>query len=124
MSDTRFTLTGRLKAFTFALKGLAALWRGEPTTRFHALGSIAALLASWWLGLDRWEWVVVVTMIGLVWFAEAVNTSLERLADAVTLEHHPLIGLSKDVASAAVLIVSITALIAGLIVFTPHILAL
>lgn len=59
-------------------------------------------------------------MIGLVWFAEAVNTSLERLADAVTLEHHPLIGLSKDVASAAVLIISVTALLTGLVVFGPH----
>ncbi|WP_265530753.1 diacylglycerol kinase [Sphingomicrobium marinum] len=102
------------------MKGLAALWQGEPTTRFHAVGSIAAIAAGWWLGLERWEWAFVVTMIGLVWFAEAVNTSLERLADAVTLEHHPLIGLSKDVASAAVLIISITALLTGLIVFGPY----
>lgn len=61
-------------------------------------------------------------MIGLVWFAEAVNTAVERLADAVTLEHHPLIGTAKDVASAAVLIVSITALVAGLIVYGPYLL--
>ncbi|NNC48745.1 MAG: diacylglycerol kinase family protein [Sphingomonas sp.] len=102
------------------MRGFAALWKGEPTTRFHAVGSIAAIGAGWWLGLERWEWAFVIAMIGLVWFAEAVNTSLERLADAVTLEHHPLIGLSKDVASAAVLIISITALMTGLVVFGPY----
>ena len=96
------------------------MWKGEPTTRFHAVGSIGALGLAWWLGLERWEWFAVILMIGLVWFAEAVNTAVERLADAVTLEHHPLIGIAKDVASAAVLIVSITALIAAVIVFGPY----
>ena len=109
-----------MKAFSFALKGLAALWKGEPTTRFHAVGSIVAIAAGWWFGIERWEWFAVILMIGLAWFAEAVNTAVERLADAVTLEHHPLIGVSKDVASAAVLIVSITALLVAIIVFGPY----
>ncbi|WP_265562298.1 diacylglycerol kinase [Sphingomicrobium arenosum] len=106
------------------MKGLKALWREEPTTRFHAVTSIATLLAALALGLARWEWALIVIMIGLVWFAEAVNTAIERLADAVTLEHHPLIGKAKDVASTSVFLASLTATAVGALIFVPHILAL
>ena len=116
----RFSLIGRIKAFRFALKGMATLWREEPTTRFHAVTSLAAVALGFWAGLGRIEWVLVVLFIGLAWFAEAVNTAVERAADAVTLEHHPLIGKAKDVASAAVLISNLTALVGGAILFWPH----
>ena len=113
-------MIGRIKAFRFALKGLATLWAEEPTTRFHAVTSLAAIALGAVVGLAPLEWVFIVTFIGFAWFAEAVNTGIERLADAVTLEHHPLIGKAKDVASAAVLISNLTALIGGAIIFVPH----
>ncbi|MEN3973421.1 diacylglycerol kinase family protein [Sphingomicrobium sp. XHP0235] len=122
MSKRRFSAVDRIKAFRFALKGVATLWREEPTTRFHAVTSLAAVALGFWAGLERIEWVLVVTFIGFAWFAEAVNTAIERLADAVTLEHHPMIGKAKDVASAAVLISNLTALIGGAIIFVPYLL--
>ena len=116
----RFSLFGRIKAFRFALNGMATLWREEPTTRFHAVTSLAAIALGFWAGLGRIEWVLMVLFIGLAWFAEAVNTAVERAADAVTLEHHPLIGKAKDVASAAVLISNLMALVGGVILFWPY----
>lgn len=104
----------------FAFAGLATLWREEPTTRFHAVTSIAALALGVAVRLAPLEWVFVITFIGLVWFAEAVNTAVERLADAVTLDRHPLIGKAKDVASASVFIVNATALVGGAIIFWPY----
>ena len=103
---------------------MRTLWSEEPTTRFHLAGTIAAIAAGFWLDIARWEWLFVIAAIGLVWFAEAVNTAVERLADAVTLEHHPLIGKAKDVASAAVLIISLTAFVGGILIFGPPLIAL
>lgn len=100
------------------------MWAEEPTTRFHLVGSIAAVVAGFWLEIARWEWLFVIAAIGLVWFAEAVNTAVERLADAVTLEQHPLIGKAKDVAAASVLIISLTAFVGGILIFGPPLLAL
>ncbi|MCM8556558.1 diacylglycerol kinase [Sphingomicrobium sediminis] len=117
-------MIGRIKALRFAWQGLVFLWKGEPTTRFHLIGTIAAIIAGFAFGIERWEWVFVITFTTLVWFAEAVNTAVERLADAVTLEHHPLIGKAKDVASAAVLIISLGAAAGGVVVFGPYVLAL
>ena len=49
--------------------------------------------------------------------AEAFNTALESLADAVAPGHHPLVGLAKDVAACAVLLTSVGALAVGGCVF-------
>ncbi|WP_343348115.1 diacylglycerol kinase family protein [Sphingomicrobium sp. XHP0239] len=121
MSERRFSLIGRLKAFRFALKGLATLWREEPTTRFHAVTSLAAIALGVTVELQRLDWVLVIIFIGFAWFAEAVNTAIERTADAVTLDHHPMIGKAKDVASAAVLISNVTALVGGVVLFWPYV---
>jgi diacylglycerol kinase len=71
------------------------------------------------ISLDEWLWIIVA--IGAVWYSEAVNTAIERLADAVTLEHHPKIKLAKDCAAASVLIVGLGALLVALIIFVPRI---
>jgi len=58
--------------------------------------------------------------IALVWVAEAINTALELLADAVNPQPHPLVGQAKDVAAGAVLIAAVAAAGVGLIVLGPH----
>ena len=68
---------------------------------------------------DEWLWILVA--IGAVWYSEAVNTAIERLADAITLEQNPRIKIAKDCAAAGVLIVGLMALIVGLVIFTPRI---
>ena len=60
----------------------------------------------------------------MVWAAEAANTALEFLADAVSPERHPLVGKAKDVAAGAVLIAAIGAAAIGILVIGPHVLRL
>ncbi|MBW0145371.1 diacylglycerol kinase [Sphingomicrobium clamense] len=124
MSDTRFTLAGRLKAFTYALRGIKFLWQGEPTTRFHLAGTVLALGGAWYFDFATWEWAFVIAFIGLVWFAEGVNSAVERACDAITLERDPLIGRAKDLAAGAVLIISMTALAVALLLYGPRVVAL
>jgi diacylglycerol kinase (ATP) len=59
-----------------------------------------------------------------VWTAEALNTALEFLADAASPEFHPLVGHAKDVAAGAVLISAAGAVVIGLLVLGPHVIAL
>jgi diacylglycerol kinase len=59
-----------------------------------------------------------------VWLAEALNTAIERLADAVTLEPNENIGYAKDVAAGAVLAAAIISVVIGLTIFAPHLLRL
>ena len=71
------------------------------------------------LSADEWRWIILA--IALVWLAEAFNTAIERLGDAITHEHNDYLKFAKDVAAGAVLVASITSALIGLTVFIPHI---
>ena len=79
------------------------------------------MIAGALLGLSRMEWVAVVVVIGAVLAAEAVNSSIEALADLVSPEYNEAIKRTKDLAAGAVLIMAIAAAIVGLIIFIPKI---
>ena len=64
-----------------------------------------------------WGWCVVIVCIGMVIAAEVLNTSIEALCDKVCPEYHHLIEVAKDAAAGAVLVLAITSVIAGLIVY-------
>ena len=68
------------------------------------------------------EWALLVLASALVLSAEAMNTAVEKLADRVSPERHPLVRDAKDVAAAAVLISAIGAAVLGALVFVPALL--
>jgi diacylglycerol kinase len=65
------------------------------------------------------EWMLLVGVIGLVLVTEIVNSALERLSRAITVEQDPLIGQALDLASAAVLTASTLAVIVGVTILGP-----
>ena len=88
--------------------------------RFHLAATLAVTGAGFWFHVSRLDWAILVVAMTLVWTAEAFNTAIEKLADAVHPENHPLVGLAKDVAAGAVLIASVASLLLGLLVFMPY----
>ncbi|MEO5774051.1 MAG: diacylglycerol kinase family protein [Sphingomicrobium sp.] len=117
-------MSQRLRSFSFAWAGLRYLIASEHNARIHLGATVLVLVAAAGLGVDRIEFLLLLIAIGWVWFAEAVNTSIERLADAVTLEHHPQLKLAKDLSAAAVLIGSIVAAAIGIVIFLPRVIDL
>lgn len=114
-----FSLMARIRSFRFAFKGVYTLITTQHNCWIHAVATILVITFGWYLQVSQTEWLVLILAIGLVWMAEALNTAVEFLGDAVSLEQHPLIGKAKDVASAGVLIAAITAAVVGLIIFLP-----
>ena len=78
---------------------------------------VAALIAGSVLKLDALSWILIILCIGLVLFAELVNTSIEAIVDLATQELHPLAKRAKDIAAASVFTLSVTSAIVGIIVF-------
>ena len=105
-----------LRSFRFAGQGVVNLFRFENNAKVHLLMAIVVVGAGVWLGLSRLEWAIILTQIGLVWAAEAINTALEKLCDFVSPGLHPQIKAIKDMASGAVLIVAIVAVVVGVLV--------
>ncbi len=119
-----FTWRARAGSFVYAFRGLAALLLREHNAWIHLAAATLAAAAGWWLAITRLEWCLVVFAIGAVLAAEAFNTAIEALADAVAPRHDPLIGRAKDIAAAGVLLTSIAAAVAGLLIFGPRLLTL
>jgi diacylglycerol kinase len=113
----------RLLSFGHAFRGLARLSR-ETNARIHALATVVVVSVGYFLRLAPLEWALIAFAIGLVLSAEALNTAVESLADAVVQERHPLIGAAKDLGAAAVLIAALTAVAIAALVLGPHFVAL
>lgn len=116
-SKRRSYLRSRLRSFRFAASGLWRLLREEPNARLHLVAALLAVILGIFVRLTRLEWAVIALAIFGVFSAEALNSALERLADVVSPDHQPMIGAAKDLAAAAVLLVSLGALIVGSLLF-------
>jgi diacylglycerol kinase (ATP) len=90
----------------------------------HAAATVVVGVAGVVLRLSWAEWCWIVLAVVAVWTAEALNTAFEFLTDVASPNFHPIAGKAKDVAAGAVLLSAIGAIIIGLLVFGPKLLAL
>ena len=95
----------------FAWAGLRECWRAEASFRTHIVLGSAAIVALIALRPAPVWWALVGLVITLVLAFELINSALERPIDHLHPEIHPEIGLIKDMASGAVLLISIGALV-------------
>lgn len=91
----------------------------QRNARLHLVGMTAAIGLGLWAGLEFRDWGLIALAIGLVWTAEAFNTSIELLSDVLHPEHHPGIGRVKDLAAGAVLFAAVTAAAIGFLTLGP-----
>lgn len=115
-----FEFSSRLRSFKFAFRGLRLVIQTQHNAWIHGVATVMMMVLGFAFRLSGPEWCWLILAAAAVWTAEALNTALEFLADAVTQERHPLIGKAKDAAAGAVLAAAIAALAIGLIVFCPH----
>ena len=115
-------LTGRLRSFGHAFRGLAILLRTQHNATIHAAATVMVVAAGALFGISPAEWALIALAIVCVWVAEALNTAIEFLVNLASPEPHPLAGKAKDVAAGAVLVAAIGSVIVGALVFGPHLL--
>ncbi|MFH1604626.1 MAG: diacylglycerol kinase family protein [Pseudomonadota bacterium] len=117
-------LSGRLRSFGHAFRGLKLLLQTQHNARVHAVATVLVIAAAALFGISSVEWALITLAIVCVWAAEALNTAVEFLVDLASLEQHPLAGKAKDVAAGAVLAAAIGSVIVGVLVFGPYVLDL
>jgi diacylglycerol kinase (ATP) len=105
------------KSFLFAIQGFRTAVRTERNIKVMIGGGIGAIVAGFLVGLDLLSWAIVLVCCGVVISAELLNTAVETVVDLVSPEFHPLAGRAKDIAAAAVWILSVLVAVVGIIVF-------
>lgn len=114
-----FSLRSRLLSFKFAINGWLLFFKHQPNAWIHLFFMVLTVVAGIFFHLSSYEWIALVFAIGLVFLAEMLNSSIERLSDVYTEKFDQGIKETKDLAAGAVLWSAVIAVIIGLIIFLP-----
>ncbi len=109
------------EATLHSLDGIQYAFHTERNFRIQLLIAILAIILGAILRLTLAEWLVICINIGIVFFAEMMNTAIEIVLDLYSQEYNEKIKRAKDMASGAVFVIAIVAAISGCILFLPKI---
>jgi diacylglycerol kinase (ATP) len=104
-------LTHAWRATGIALQGLRAAWQHEDAFRQEVLIAAIAIPAALLLPVGATGKAMMIASILLVLIVELLNSAIETAVDHTSLEQHPLARRAKDIASAAVFLCIVNALV-------------
>ena len=110
------------KSFLFAIQGFRTAVATERNIKVMLAVGACAVVVGIFCGLDLLSWAVILLCCGVVITAELLNTAVETVVDLVSPEFHPLAGRAKDIAAAAVWVLSVLVAVVGVLVFANAIL--
>lgn len=105
------------RSFRNAFKGVLFCIKNERNMRIHLTTSVYVLAFSPFYHFDSGRYIMLLIVIGMVLFAETVNTSIEAVINLHTQWYDNLARIAKDVAAGAVLICTFFATAVGCILF-------
>lgn len=121
--DTKreFSIIKRAKSFSHAGRGLLVFIKTTHNSWIHIAILVIVVVLALYFNITDTEWIALIIVSGLVLISEAINTAIEIDIDLTSPEYHPYARDTKDVASGAVLISAVTAVIVGVLVFGHYI---
>jgi len=108
-----------LRAFFYAFEGVKSAWRSEVAFRLELLAVVLAIPLALFITQEKSARAVLVASVILVLIVEIINTAIETIINRISSEIHPLSKLAKDLASGAVLLAIINAVIVWAVVLWP-----
>jgi diacylglycerol kinase len=110
-------MTKLIKSFGWAINGLRTVWLEEASFRIEVIIGILAVAIGIYRNISSWQWIFLTLIIAFVLMGEIVNTAIEDICDKIQPNQDPLIGKIKDTMAAYVLVSSIAAAVAGILLF-------
>ena len=114
-------LQNRIKSVGFAFRGALLLIRTEASIKIQVFLAIVVTTAGFYFEISNTEWIFQVLAVSMVMGLEGANTAIEKICDFMHPEFDARIGFIKDVSAGAVMLVSIGAVVIGLIIYIPKI---
>lgn len=113
-----------LASFKYALRGLRAVVSSERNAKIHIFFAVVAVIASVLFKLSLLEFLFVFGSIVLVFFAEIMNTAVEKTLDLISQENNHQVQLTKDMLAAAVLVTALGSIVVAGVIFIPKVIKL
>ena len=109
----------------FAITGIITAFKEERNMHKHMVSAILASIAGAVFRISAIEWLFLLLAIFLVITFEIINSAIENVVDLASNYHFSMLAKNaKDMAAGAVLVISGYAVLTGLIIFVPKIIAL
>jgi diacylglycerol kinase (ATP) len=105
------------RSFRNAGNGIKYCVKNERNMRIHLVVAAYVLIFAQFYDFAQAQYLLLLLTIGMVLFAEAVNTAIEVLVNLETQCYDHLARIAKDVAAGAVLICAIFAVAVGIILY-------
>ena len=113
-------IVDRIKSFSHAFYGIRTVIIDEPNAKIHMLAAVVVVALGFIFKISRIEWIMIIVCVVSVFAAEMINTSIENICDAISHKENPYIKKAKDIAAGAVLVISLGALVIGILIFYPY----
>jgi len=107
-------------SISHAFQGLQTAYLEEKNFRIQIFIAIIVIILAIFLRITKIEWLIILITIGIVLSLELLNSMVEKVLDIINPAKDPKIKIIKDISAAAVLIVSLMAVIIGLTIFIPY----
>jgi len=112
------------KSLKHAIDGIIHTIKSERNFRIHLILLCITVVFGIYFRVNEIEWLSITTIAVMVLFSELINTAVENTLDWLEPNHHETVKIVKDICAGAVLVCAIGALIIGIIIFTPYVIAL
>jgi diacylglycerol kinase (ATP) len=109
-----------VNAFGFSMQGFRACYEVEEAFRQEVMVLIPLVPLGLWLGETPVERALLVGSLLIVPIVELLNSAIEANVDRVGFERHELSGRAKDIASAAVFMSIVLALVTWALILVPR----
>ncbi|PKR79849.1 diacylglycerol kinase [Brumimicrobium salinarum] len=109
--------------FNHALRGLFNIIKSERNFKIQFSIFLVVLCMGFYFKIETLEWLIIILTSGAILSLEIINSAIEKTCDLISRANHPEIKVIKDISAGAVLLLSIFAVVVGLIIFIPHWLA-
>ena len=109
----------RIIGFKYAFKGAWMLLKNEASIQVQFVIALIMTGAGFYFQISETEWILQSLAIGLVLGIEALNTSVEEIANFIHPDFHSKIGYIKDISAGAVTFAALAAIAVGCIIYIP-----
>ena len=117
---TKYKQQGFSNTFKNARKGMRLTLKSERNIRVHIFVAILVLLSAYFFNFSLMKFCILLLTISAVISAEMFNSAIEFSLDAIFHNRYSrMVGMAKDIAAGAVLVVTVSAVLVGVLLFAP-----
>lgn len=122
---TKYKKQNFSNTFKNARKGMRLTLKSERNLRIHLFMAILVLITAFCLHFTITQFCILILTITIVIMAEMFNSAIEFSLDAIFHNKYSrMVGMAKDIAAGAVMVVTISAVMIGVLLFAPPIIKL